>query len=266
MRNPLDPRVRDDLAHRAAVRCTFGAIARSYRHGQATRLLSELLCRLARPARHELVLDVATGTGAVARAIAGSVRLVVGLDVTDEMLWEATAVAGAPNFLLVEADAQELPFRSGQFDLVTCVRALHHVRRPEASLAEMRRVLREDGRLLVVDNLTYEEPGLARRHNELETLRDPSHHCTFSLGALRSLLEASGFEVGTTVEDELLRSVPVWQADAGASPEAAAGIATRIRAGRSGGDQFVARHFQRRRDGETTFRYRLAALVAHRRP
>ncbi|HXM54249.1 MAG TPA: methyltransferase domain-containing protein [Candidatus Dormibacteraeota bacterium] len=256
----------DRQAHLEAVRSTFGTIARSYRRGQARRLHTDLLRALARPAAHERVLDVATGTGAVARAFAGSVRLVVGVDATDEMLREAQASAGVPDVALVEADAQDLPFADGQFDLVTCVRALHHMSRPLACLAEVRRVLDDGGRLLVVDNLSYEEPALAGPHNELETLRDPSHHWTFSLPGLRSLLAATGFEVGTVVEEEFLRPLSVWEADAGASSEVTAGIATRIRAGRRSGDRFTAHHFQRRRDGETTFRYRMVALVAGRRP
>jgi SAM-dependent methyltransferase len=256
----------ESQVHLAAVRSTFGALPRWSRHGQATGLRPELLRSFVDPAGHERVLDVATGTGAVARAFAGCVRFVVGVDATDEMLRDAMARTGAPNVVLVQADAQELPFAGGQFDLVTCVRALHHMNRPDACLAEIRRVLDDGGRLLVVDSLTYDEPWLASRHNQLETLRDPSHHLTFSLAGLRSLLAASGFQVGTAVEEEFLRPVPAWAADAGTSPDVTAGIATRIRAGRRAGDQFVARHFQRRRDGETTFRYRMAAVVARRRP
>jgi SAM-dependent methyltransferase len=250
----------------AAVRSTFGAIARSYHRGEAARLRPELLRSLARPALHERMLDVATGTGAVPRAFAGWVQAVVGVDATDEMLREAVGHAGAGNVLLVKADAQDLPFAAGQFELVTCIRALHHMSSPAACLAEVRRVLAPGGRLLAVVNLTYEDARLAGPHNQLETLRDPSHHRTFSLAGLRSLLAAGGFQLGTVVEEELLWPVRVWQADAGASRDVAAGIATRIRAGRRSGDPFVAHHFQRRRDGETTFRYRVAALVAHRRP
>jgi SAM-dependent methyltransferase len=256
----------DRQAHLEAVRSTFGAIARSYRRGQARRLHDDLLRALARPAAHERVLDVAAGTGAVARAFAGSVRLVVGVDATDEMLREAQALAAGPDVALVEADAQDLPFPDGQFDLVTCVRALHHMSRPLACLAEMRRVLADDGRLLVVDNVTYEEAALAGRHNGLETLRDPSHHRTFSLVGLRALLTAAGFVPGTAIEEEFLRPLSVWAADAGASAEVTAGIATRIRVGRRSGDRFTTHHFQRRSDGETTFRYRMVALVAARRP
>src|SRR6185436_718980 len=72
----------------------------------------------------ERVLDVGTGTGAVALALAPLVREVIGLDESEDRL--ALARDGAPeNVSFVAGDASSLPFEIGAFDLVTCVRTLH---------------------------------------------------------------------------------------------------------------------------------------------
>ena len=105
----------------------------------------------------ERVLDVGTGTGAIALALAPLVQEVVGLDESEERLALARDGAQA-NVSFLAGDATDLPFERGAFDLVTCVRTLHHVRRPEVVIAELVRVTRLGGRLLVVDQLAPVEP------------------------------------------------------------------------------------------------------------
>ena len=91
------------------------------------------------------LLDVATGTGLVLRALSSGRRL-VGTDVSQGMLDEAQK--RLPNAAFIRADAAALPFDESSFDLVTCVAALPYVDVP-ASLAEWVRVLRTDGRIVV---------------------------------------------------------------------------------------------------------------------
>ncbi|HEY6055108.1 MAG TPA: class I SAM-dependent methyltransferase, partial [Gaiellaceae bacterium] len=100
----------------------------------------------------ERALDVGTGAGAFAIALAPLVREVVGVDLVPELLEQARARA-PENVELVEADGRDLPFPPGSFDLVCSARTLHHAHRPELVVAEMTRVLRPGGTMLVLDQL-----------------------------------------------------------------------------------------------------------------
>ena len=84
------------------------------------------------------MLDVAAGTGHVARSLAPRVRAVVALDATQAML-EQGKRHGVPNVVFMRGDAAALPFVDQSFDVVVNRFALHHFEQPEVQLAEMRR-------------------------------------------------------------------------------------------------------------------------------
>src|SRR6266542_1251227 len=113
-----------------AVRKRFGETAALVAEHQDRRAAetAERLRRLLAPSGDERALDVGTGAGALAIALAPLVREVVGIDVVPELLAEGRKRAPA-NVELVEADATALPFDRGSFDLVCSARTLHHVAR-----------------------------------------------------------------------------------------------------------------------------------------
>ena len=91
------------------------------------------------------VLDVATGTGAVARELVGRKGCaVVGVDQSPEMLLEAKRRVDA-GVTLVEASATSLPFADGEFDALTFTYLLRYVDDPPATLRELARVVRPGG-------------------------------------------------------------------------------------------------------------------------
>jgi len=101
------------------------------------------------------LLDVATGTGAVARELIRQKRsTVVGLDQSPEMLAEARRRLG-PDVTLVEAAADDLPFPDAEFDALTFTYLLRYVDDPAATLRELARVVRRDG---VVASLEFAVP------------------------------------------------------------------------------------------------------------
>jgi SAM-dependent methyltransferase len=143
------------------------------------------------PLGDERVLDVGTGAGALAFALAPHVGDVVGVDVVPELLERGRAHAGDryPNVELREGDVTRLPFERGEFDLV-CERAvLHHVARPELVLAEMTRVTRPTGRLLVIDQIAPIDPLAALELDRFERARDATHTRLLSDGDLRAFFE-----------------------------------------------------------------------------
>jgi len=97
------------------------------------------------------LLDVATGTGLVARSaidILGQANAVVGLDPSRGMLQQAGRALTSP---LVQARAEALPIRSNRFDRVTMGYALRHVAELEITFREFSRVLKPGGRLLILE-------------------------------------------------------------------------------------------------------------------
>ena len=139
----------------------------------------------------ERVLDVGTGAGALAFAFAPFVREAVGVDVVPELLAEGRKRA-PENVELLEADATNLPFGEASFDVVACARTLHHVARPELVLAEMSRVLRPGGTMLVVDQLAPGDPLAAIELNRFECARDPSTTRILADVDLRGLFDSNG--------------------------------------------------------------------------
>jgi len=142
------------------------------------------------PAGDERALDVGTGAGAFAIALAPLVREVVGVDIVPELLEEGRKRAPG-NVEFLEADATALPFEPGSFDIVATARTLHHVPRPELVLAEAVRVLRPGGKLLVVDQLASVDPIAAIELNRFERARDPSTTRVLADVDLRSLFDAN---------------------------------------------------------------------------
>lgn len=127
--------------------------------------------------RDMVVLDVACGAAHAPEQVAPYVRQVVGLDLTPALLAvgaDRLREAGITNVLLQEGNANELPFVDASFDLVFCRGSLHHFPRPEQPVAEMARVCRPDGRVVVSD-MVAPSPDVRAPFDELHRLLDPSH-------------------------------------------------------------------------------------------
>lgn len=114
-----------------------------------------------------------SSSSAFAIALAPLVREVIGVEIVPELVEEGRKRAPA-NVELVEADATALPYGRGSFDLVCTARTLHHVPRPELALAEMNRLLRPGGTILVADQLAPVDSLAAIELNRFERARDPS--------------------------------------------------------------------------------------------
>lgn len=162
-------------------------LLRQQQHAQA---LSEEVQAFVLPAGDERALDVGTGTGALAFALAPFVREIVGLDPEPELLARARANAPA-NATFVEGDATTLPFERASFDLAGTLRTLHHVHRPELAIAELARVTRPGGHLLVIDQLAPVDPLEALAVDRFERARAADHERLLSDQDLRQLFEAN---------------------------------------------------------------------------
>jgi ubiquinone/menaquinone biosynthesis C-methylase UbiE len=154
--------------------------------------LAEQVRTFVLPGGDERALDVGTGAGALALALAPLVREVVGLDPVPELLALARErAAGLENVEFVEGDGTALPFPDFSFDLVGTLRTLHHVHRPELVVAELARVARPGGHVLVVDQIAPADPLEALTLDRFERARDPGHERLLPDGDMRQLFEAN---------------------------------------------------------------------------
>jgi len=110
-------------------------------------LEKDLLYCLARPKVGKRALDVGTGTGHFAFDLAARGLEVVGIDISQPMLAVARAKSSAARLIL--ADAANLPLPGDSFDLTLAVTTLEFVARPDDALAEMWRVTRPGGRVVI---------------------------------------------------------------------------------------------------------------------
>jgi len=156
---PLRDEIASPEGKRRYVRRLFATIADRYdlitialSYGQDRRWKRRLV-DLAAARAGVRALDLATGTGDIAFALAGRGADVVGLDVTTRMIELAVAKAGQegqrPAFLV--GDMLALPFPAASFDLVTTGYGLRNVPDLTAAVDEILRVLRPGGRLLSLD-------------------------------------------------------------------------------------------------------------------
>jgi demethylmenaquinone methyltransferase / 2-methoxy-6-polyprenyl-1,4-benzoquinol methylase len=144
------------------------------------------------PQPGQRVLDVATGTGMVAFALAARDCEVVGLDQSEQMLTRARAklaASGAParRVSFVRGEAERLPFADASFDALTFTYLLRYVDDRLGTLRELARVVRPGGRIGMVE-FAVPEPGILRSLWRLYT--------RVGLPALGRVASPAWFEVG----------------------------------------------------------------------
>lgn len=142
---------------------------------------------------HERILDLACGTGQLERRLLDRwPRLqITGVDLSPNMLRGAMAKGLSAHWLAAEAAA--LPLADAQFDALICLSAFHYFRRPKAALAEMRRVLRPGGRLIVVD--WCDDYLTCKLCSAWLRLTDRAFYKTYSLAACQAELQRADFEI-----------------------------------------------------------------------
>ena len=206
-RQPSDRQRRDqiDLVNKEMKgskdpRAQFGRHAAQYAtsrsHGGGASLA--MLTEWARPRFMDFVLDIATGAGFAAFALAPQAEVVVATDITPEMLAQARQLAesrGLRDVRFAFSSAEHLAFHNDSFDIVTCRAAAHHFVDVPTFLAEAHRVCKEGGRMLLIDTTAPEDEALSCLMNDWERRRDPSHIHNYSPSQWRALLCRQGFKV-----------------------------------------------------------------------
>jgi SAM-dependent methyltransferase len=206
--------------------------------------MTEATLERAAPGPGGRVLDVASGFGQDALALAARGARVIGAEPSARMTgWARLQSAKVPVNppLWVRGWGDALPFADGSFDAVLCKGAIDHFDRPDLAIAEMARVTRPQGRVVLAianfesfacrsaraaDDLREGRLGRAaprgRRHYDV-----PADHFTrYDLGLMRAQAERS-LELESVLGVSLAWGVPVWTRSAERLPAFAAGLLLR---------------------------------------
>jgi ubiquinone/menaquinone biosynthesis C-methylase UbiE len=251
------------LDHKAVVREEFTRQAEAYANAEVIRdhaRLTRLVAAIA-PGGGERAIEIATGPGYVAMALAARCREVVGVDLTEAPLKIAERTRqerGLSNVSFRTADAEELPFADGYFGIAVCRFAFHHFEDPVRVLAEMCRVCGAGATIAVEDLYASEFPQRASYYNGFERLRDHSHTRALSPSELIAMFAQAGVELHRLYSDELIVEMEKWlqnaQTDASDAAEVRRQLEVDMRSDLSGTRPFL-------RDGRMMFHQRTLALI-----
>ncbi len=214
------------------VREQFGKAAEGYVRDQGFARGNDLIeaAALLQPTSDDIMLDVACGGGHTALYFAPLVRSVVASDLTMQMLKKAqeyiSEEGNVDNVTFREADAEDLPFPSGSFTLLTCRIAPHHFADVPRALREFHRVLRrQGGRMAIIDTLLPDDPEIANFYQTMEKMRDPTHVRAYNRKEWIKMAEDAGFHVEITKVFSKTHDFNTWAKRAGLSREGVKNLA-----------------------------------------
>ncbi len=254
------------MSHKDLIREEFTRQAESFAAADVVHN-RERLARLVNaidPAPHARALEIATGPGNVAMAMAERCREVVGVDITDAILAVAERnrrERGIANVRFQHGDADHLPFADSEFDIVFCRFAFHHFEDPVVALREMARVCRCGGTVAAEDLAASEIPERAAFQDRYERLRDTSHTRALPTSELLRMFGACRLEVDSLYSNEMVQTVEYWMSYTHTPPDRAAQVRELFSRDEQE-DLSGARPF--RRDGDLYFFQKTVALVARK--
>ncbi len=185
---------------------------------------------LARPRPGDRCLDVGTGAGHTAAALADTGAEVLGIDPAEGMLAAARArYEGRPGLSFARAYGHATGLPDASMDVVTARHTLHHHRDLPATLAEVARVLRPGGRFVLVDEITP-DPRIDAWLDGIERARDATHVRAYGLPEWRAALAEAGLRwVVGDGETRYPLEVASWIARMQLAPAGAENVRRRFR-------------------------------------
>lgn len=219
------------------------------------------IVELAVPQPSDRLLDVACGWGFVPLELAPRVKKVVGIDLVPRMVEVAREVArrrGVPNVEYHEADVADLGSGLGKFEIVTCRFAFHHFPDQPGALARMKRMLSREGRIVLYDFTAAADADKARLHNEIETVRDPSHVRIPTLREYQELFRDAGLAAAERITTLWKRDFGEWMSILGPDGEIRERVRTMLADSMEGNRTGLG---VRIRDGNMTFTHTSVAWL-----
>ncbi len=143
------------------------------------------------------VLEVATGTGLVAKKIANRVKHIEATDYSEEMIAMAKKSAYPSNINFSSANIFELPFADNRFDAVIASNVLHIIPEPEKAMKEIKRVLKPHGLLIAPTFLWKELTVFGKVQKFFMMLKKFPLKSEWNEETFKRFVDANGFRIKT---------------------------------------------------------------------
>ena len=177
----------------------------------------DTIISMSKVSKDDEVLDIACGTGIVTCTFAKYAKNVIGLDITQDMITQATKLQNEKKLENIKfdlADVETLPFKDSTFDIVFTRYSFHHFLDTKKVFDEMIRVCKPNGKVIVVDVAL--ENRYSKAYNYMEKLRDPSHTKALTFKEFDELFSSkyltshkkSSYKVDLELENQLKASFP----------------------------------------------------------
>jgi len=159
------------------------------------------------------VLDIGCGAGHVSFSVAAQVATVTAYDLSEQMLAVVAAEAQKRelhNIVTRQGRAEKLPFADASFDYVLTRFSAHHWASLPEALAEIRRVVKNNGQIILIDILAPDSPLIDTYLQSVELLRDVSHVRDYSFAEWSQQLTAAGFMINASDKWKLPLDFQAW--------------------------------------------------------
>ncbi|MEE3411667.1 MAG: class I SAM-dependent methyltransferase [Treponema sp.] len=150
---------------------------------------------ISRAAEGKAVLELATGPGMIAKHIACAAKSVVATDFSPNMIETAKKGEVPQNMTFEVADATSLPYADKAFDLVVIANALHIIPEPQKALAQIKRVLKDDG-LLIAPNFIFRKSGAKNLWQKILALAGIKFAHEWTVEEYLAFLRENGLKIG----------------------------------------------------------------------
>jgi SAM-dependent methyltransferase len=184
---------------------------------------SSWIIKFIKPDKEDLLLDVATGTGALLIMLAPYVKEGYGIDISEEMIKLARKnihQRSIENISALQESAENLHWENDTFSLITCRNGLHHLADLECGISEMKRVLKPGGRLIVIEGIAFNETDI-KTWRKILKIKDVGRNPDFFLSEdnVNQFFEKLGLPINRHDIFVGRRSVKNWLEHSGLSPD-----------------------------------------------